>query len=327
MTAVLSAAIGITVGAAVLHATLGMRRPFDKAHLYFACMMVFLALNFYFGLDLYRATTVDGAVGALKRQVLAILGCHGCLLLLVPAYTRVGIPAGLLGLYWTGLILLFVANIWAPYGLLISAEPTLVRATIYGTPYAVLVAPPMGPLQYAYAIYFASFLVLALVCAVSVFRRGERQRAAAFGAAIVLILATSVVDMIRDSTAASWPYVGELGFVAWAIIMSVQLAHDFRVQTRALRNGIARVEALAERLSSILEALRVFEREIQAPLARLEVDMAALHVTTSRDEDTLLRLRRATARLRNLARSMPDISAERIANAVAVVTPVSVSHR
>jgi hypothetical protein len=312
MTAVLSAAIGLALGAALLHVTLAMCRPVDRAHLYFASMMVFIALNFYFGLDLYSANSVEAAVAAMRLQMMAILGCHGYMLLLVPAYAKVRLPRPLMAVYWVGLIMLAVANLWTPYGLMFSAEPELVQAALYGTPFTVVVAAPTGLLQQAYAFYFTSFLIISLACAVSVFRRGERERGLVFGVAILLILATNTVDFIRDATGGSRPYVGEYGFVAWAVIMSVQLARDFRAQARTLRDAIQDVELQGERSRSMLEALRTLEHDIHAPLERLEIDVAALTAATTRDEAHLQRLRRVAARLRELARSMPVIDTEQI---------------
>jgi hypothetical protein len=246
MTAPLWVAIGITIGAAVLHATLGMRRPVDRAYLFFACVMGFLAVYFYVGLDLYHATTADAAVVAVRRQVLAVLGCHACLLLFVPAYTSVRIPRPVMAAYWGGLAILFVANLWAPYGLWFSGPPELLRSAFRGEPYNNIVAPPMSLLQHAYALYFTSYLVVALVCAVTVIRRGARQRGVALAAALALILVSNLVDIIRDTVGGSWPYVAELGFVAWALIMSVQLAHDFRAEAEALGTAITHVEAQTE---------------------------------------------------------------------------------
>lgn len=313
MTVLLWAAIGITIGAAVLHATLGMRRPVDRAHLAFACMMAFLAVHYYFGLDLYRASTVDVAVEAVRRQVLAVLGCHACLLLFVPAYTRVRIGRLLMTGYWGGLAILLAVNLWAPYGLWFSSQPELVRSTLRGEPYHSIVAPPMSLVQHAYALYFASFLIVALACARSVFRRGERRRGATFGVAVALILVSNGVDFVRDSVGGSWPYVAELGFVAWALIMSVQLARDFRAEAESLGNAIVAVEAQAKRLRSMLDALHALEQNMVAPIEKLETGVAALTAAT-REGELPHRLRRAVTRLREVARSMPDTSAEELAD-------------
>jgi hypothetical protein len=307
VTIVLWTAIGITLGAAVLHATLAMQSRNERAHLYFACMMVFLALNFYCALGLDGAATADDAVEAVRRQVAAILGCHGCMLLFVGAYTRVQLPRSLVAAYWCGLAVLFVANLIAPYGLSFSDEPQLVRSTFLGAPYQSVSAPPMSILEHAYVLYFSSVLVLALICAVNVYRRGERERALALGIAVALLFAHAVADTVRDAVGGSWPYVGELGFVAWALIMSVQLGHDFRGQAEALRKAIAEVDAQAARLRLMLVALQMLEQRIHAPLDQLESRVPTLAAGTSREAANLERICRALTRLRELSRLMPNL--------------------
>jgi len=311
VTALLWAAIGVTIGAAVLHAALGMWRPPDRAYLSFAAMLAFLAAYFYFRLDLYQAITADETVEAARRQVLAVLACHGCLLVFVPAYTRVRIPQPVLAVYWGGLAILLVASFWAPYGLWFSGPPELVHKASDGEPYDTIVAPPMLLPQHVYALYFASVLILGLVCALGLFRSGERQRSVTLAAALVLVLASNLVDVIRDSVGGSWPYVAELGFVSWAFIMPVQLARDFRVQAEALGTAIAQVETQGERSRSMLDALRALEQNIHVPLETLEAGVAALTAATAKDHDRLQRLRRAVTRLREVARSMPDVRAAR----------------
>lgn len=314
MMRLLWAAVGITAGAAVLHGTLGMRRPRDRAHLSFACMMTFLAVYFYLGAAVYRATTTDMAVEAVRRQVFAVLGCHACLLVFVPAYTRVKIPRLVMAVYWGGLALLLVTNLLAPHGLWFSGQPELVHSTFWGERYQAVVAPPMSLPQHAYAIYFTSFLIVALACAVKLFRRGERLRSGTFGAALALVLTNSLLDVIRDNVGGSWPYVAELGFVAWALIMSVQLARDFRAQAVALEDAILRVEAQAERMRAMLDALRALEQNMHVPLEMLEAGVATLRATTPTEDERLHRLRRAVRRLREFAR---------VAGASAIRAPAS----
>lgn len=308
MIALLWIAIGIAIGAALLHATLGARRPLDRAYLFCACMMAFLAVHFFFGLDLYRAATADAAVVAVRRQVLAVLGCHACMLVFVPAYTNVRIPRPIMAAFGGGLAILFVANLWAPYGLWFSAPPQLVHSEFWGVAYNSVVAPPMSLLQHAYSVYFMSFLAVALGCASKLVQRGERQRGVTLAAALVLIVASNLMDLARDTVGGSWPYVAELGFVAWALIMSVQLAHDFRAQAEALLRAISQVEAQAQRLSAMLAALRALEQNIHVSLETLEPGVNALAAATTTEGERRQRLRRAVARLREVAGAMPRIS-------------------
>jgi hypothetical protein len=247
----------------------------------------------------------------MRRQVAVVLGCHACLLAFVPVYTRVRISRIVMAGYWMGLAALFVANLTAAHGLWYSGQPQLVRTALLGVPYHTVVARPLSLLQYAYAVYFASFLLLALACAAAVFRRGERLRSATFAAAIAVIFGAYFVDFTRDSIGATWPYMGELGFAAWALIMSVQLGHDFRAQTSALDVAIAKVDAQAARLRKILDALRALDRKMHAPIELLGASVDLLVPGTAKEDVLLQRLRRAVVRLRDCARSMPGLVAPR----------------
>lgn len=307
MTPLLWGAIGIAVGAAALHGILGIRRPVDRARMSFAMMMAFLAAYFYFGLPHYQATSAEAAIEAVRRQVAVVLGCHACLLVFVPAYTNVKIPRIVMTAYWIGLAVMFVANLVAPYGLWYSGMPRLARSTLFGQPYHTVVAQPLSLLQYAYAVYFSSFLLLGLACAVRAFRGGDRLRSAMFAAALAIIVAAYLVDVIRESVGATWPYVGEIGFAAWALVMSVQLGHKFRAQSAALALAVSNVEMQAVRLRRILDALRTLERHIHAPIDRLALGVETLVPDTSTEEVLLRRLRRAVAKLRDCARAMPEL--------------------
>jgi hypothetical protein len=164
----------------------------------------------------------------------------------------------------------------------------------------------MGALQFAYTCFFTTFLFVAIGLGVQLFRRGERQRGLTFSIAVVLVLVHGITDVIRDNVGGSWPYVAEYGVVTWGLIMSVQLARDFRARTQSLAQAIAHVETQSQRLSAMLDALQALERNMQVPLDTLERGVDRLARTTTEDAH-LHRIERAVARLRELARSMPDI--------------------
>jgi hypothetical protein len=307
MTSVLWTAIGLSLGAIVLHTALGLRRPLERTYLSFALIMGCVAVFLYLQWVLYRATTSTAVVDTKQVQVSVVNVFLGCLFVFVPAYTKVRIPRAVMIALWATLAVLFVANLWARYGLWYAGEPQLAPSTFRGEPYTTVIAQPMGALQLAYSSFFIGFLIISLGCAAKVFRRGERQRGLTFGIAVALVLAHGVLDVIRDNVGGAWPYVAEYGVVTWGLIMSVQLALDFRAQTQSLASAIAHVEAQSHRLTAMLDALRELELDIQAPLDALERGVVRLAVGGQDDE--LRRLERSVARLRELASSMPDIKA------------------
>jgi len=335
MNELLFTAMGISIGAAVLNAALGLRRPLDRTYLSFAVIMALVAIFIYLQAMFYRAETVADAVQAVRYQVVIIDMFVACMLVFIPAYTRVHIPRGVLALYWIGLVAAFVGALVSPYGLWYSAEPQLVRMMFHGELYSTVVAQPMGLLQYVFVLYFLSVLLLALRCGVAMIRRGGRRQGVSFTIAVALVLVYALSDIVRDAVGGSWPYVSEFGVVAWGIIMSVQLARDYRAQSEALATAITHVEAQAARLTSILQAMRALEQNMSMPLETLETGVQSLeswpqhaaaanhnansniNIEPPRPDDQLARLHRAVTRLREFARSLPDISRRAGASATA----------
>lgn len=308
MMSLLWTAFGMVLGAALLHGALGLRRPLDRTYLSFACIMAALAGFLLLEADLYRATTADAAVEAVRRRVVAALLANASFFVFLPTYTRVRIPHRLMWGYWLALVFLFAANLLAPYGIWFASEPMIQPALFRNQLYTTVVAPPMSFLQYAYAVFFLSQIVLGFGCAFAMLRHGDRWRGWTFAGAVFVVGVHMALDVIRDAVGGSWPYVAEYGLVTWGLIMSVQLAFDFRRQADLLSSAISHVEAKADRLTSILGALRTLEQNLDAPIQTLQKGMASLHGATPAERVQDDRMRRAIGRLRDFSRSMAHLT-------------------
>jgi hypothetical protein len=308
VTAVVWTAFGVAIGAFVLHAALALRRPIDRTYLSFAWIMASVAVFLWMQWLLYSSTSAEAVVRIKQCQVTVLNVSLAGMFVFVPAYTRLRVPRPMVSVYWTILAIVFVANLVAPYGLWFSGPPQLQAATFRGESYTTVLAPPMRELQLAYASFMISCVVVAFGFAVGMFRRGDRQRAVAFALALFVVLGHSLADVIRDNVGGTWPYVAEFGVVGWGVIMSMQLAHDFRAQTRTLGTAIAKVEDQAMRLRAMLDAVHALEQNMHVPLYTLEAGVLDLARGTTADDPQLRRLERAVLRLREVARSMPDIS-------------------
>lgn len=307
MMALLWASFGMSLGAAVLHAALGLRRPINRTYLLFAALMGLVAVFLVQQWDFYNASTSEAAVEATRRRLLVNQLILGILLVFIPAYTKIAIPRGVKIVFWAGLAISIVANLAAPYGLWYSGPPELVTREFRGQPYSNVIAPPLELPQIAFALFVTSLLMLAIWCAVTVFRRGERQRGLALGIALALVLVHELVDVVQDHVGGAWPYIAEYGVVTWGLIMSVQLAHDFRVQAHELGRAIDRLDEQSSHLQAMLDALGTLEKNMHAPIDTLETGMAALAGGVGTCDMELQRLQRAVVRLREFSRSMPVI--------------------
>lgn len=304
MTALLWAAFGMATGAAVLHGALGLTRPHDRTYLSFAFIMVLLAAYLYFEWALYRATTSEAAVEAMRRQLIAAHGFLAGILVFVPAYTRARIPRWLMAAYWGGLALLFVANLWAPYGIWFSGPPELVTSTFRGERYTVPVAPPLGALQYLHTLYVVCVFLLAFRCALTVMRQGERQRGATLAVALVIAVVQHLVDVVHDAVGGQWPYLAEFGLVTWGLIMSLQLAIDFHVSQQRLQATLSQAEHHTAELARTVEASLLARDRLNTPLQTLELGLAMCTARSREEDEELADLRCVVMKLAQLGRTV-----------------------
>jgi hypothetical protein len=301
----------MALGAVILHTALGLYRPLDRTYLSFAAMMVLVALFLFLQWKLYRATSGAEAADLKQHQVTIVNLFMGCMFVFVRAYTNVRLPRGTSVILWGGLAIVLVANIALPYGLWFSAEPTLIPSRFLGEPYNIVITPAMAAPQLAFAFFVTGYMFVALVCAAKMYRRGQRQRAVTFALGLTLIVVFAGVDIIRDNVGGTWPYMVEYGVVSWALIVSVQLAHDFRNTTRKLTRTIEYVDVQARQLTEMLNSLHVLEHNMKIPLETLETGVVGLGYSAATVDPQLRRVERATTRLRELASSMPEIRLRR----------------
>jgi len=311
MTPFLWTGFGIALGVAVLHLALGARRPFERTYLSFAGIMTAVAVFQYLRAGFYVVTTVDDAVAIQRQLMTTIHVSFAFAFVFVPAYTRVRIPRLALVAYWVALLTVSLVNLRAPYSIWFSSAPHLVPSTFRGESYTAVVAPPMGIVQYAYLGFLSASVLAAFVFTVKMYRRGDKQRALTFAIALVVVMAFASVDAVRDSIGGAWPNVVAFGIVSWGLIMSVQLAYDFRTQRRALGAAIITVEGQSKRLSEIVDALRTLEQNMHIPLGTLESGVAGLARSSRTEDHELRRIERSVARLRELAGTMPDLRTRR----------------
>jgi hypothetical protein len=275
MTGPLLVSFGISLGAAVLNAVLGLTRPLSRTYLSFAWIMAFVAAHLYLEWILYKRTiTPAQAIEIVRLQLLAAHALIGGVLVFIPAYTQIRLSRWVWRVMWALLGVFFLANVLEPYGVWFSAEPGLRATTILGEPAHTVAAPPVGPLQYAHTLYIVSLGVIAVVCAVKMIGRGNRQRAIAISISLSLVVMFHLVDVVRESLGGSWLYVGGFGLVAWGIVMTIQLAMSYREVEDGLLAALARLEAQNAQLSDAIEVSVCVRDRLNTPLQTLELGLA-----------------------------------------------------
>jgi hypothetical protein len=294
-------AFGMTIGTAVLYLALGIPRPLDRTHLSFACIMVMVATYAFYEAELARATTSGAAVEIVRKQVVAAHGLIAALLVFVPAYTHVRLPRWLVGTFAMGLFAMFLANLVAPYGIWFSAPPRLELSTYGGVAYTLVFPPPPSVLQWVHAGYVVAVFALTLTCAVKQVRHGERRRGLILAISLLIVILQHLVDVFREAFGSTWVYSDEFGFVAWSLIMSVQLAIEFRIGAQRLRTTLAAAEQHTMELARMAEAALHVRDKLNTPLQTLELTLAMREPRAVEDQDTLVELRHAVTQISDLS--------------------------
>lgn len=304
MTTVVWVALGMSAGAAVLNAALGLGRRLDRTYLSFSVLMACLVFYLFFEWVLYGSSSSADATEAMRHQLIAAHVFLGLVIVFVSSYTHVPIPRGVAIAFWCLLAFLFVANLVLPYGVWFSGPPEIMPLSFAGEPYTGVRAPPMSWLQYLHAVYVLGLFVLVLRCAIVLYRRGARQRGAILAFSLVIVLVFHAIDIAREVAGGTWPYVAEFGVVGWGLIMSVQLAIDYRNSEQRLQETLTKAELHAAELARTVEATLQVRDTINTPLQTLELGLALRTPRKPEEAATLDDLRRAVTELARLGRAV-----------------------
>lgn len=315
MSGPLWAAFGISLGAAILNGVLGLTRPLSRTYLSFAWIMAFVAAYLYLENVLYAGASSSESVEIIRLEVLAAHGFLAGIIVFVPAYTHVRWPRWLRGAAWTLLGVFFFINLVSAYGVWFSGPPLVVPSTFLDEIYFAVVAPSIGPLQYAHAAYVVGIGVIAIACAGKVILRGERQRGVAMVLSLALVVLHHVADVVRDEIGASWPYVAEFGLVSWGVIMTIQLAIDYREVEDGLRSALARVEEQTAELTDAIDLTVHVRDRLNTPLQTLELGLAIQPAERGEERAIVDDLRGAVRKLTALGRRVASTAARKDAEA------------
>jgi hypothetical protein len=180
-----------------------------------------------------------------------------------------------------------VYDLLSPWGLLFAAQPVKVLIP-RGEPDVLFVrTPAIGLLWQGFN---ALTVVWGIVTGWRLARRGRRRAGAALVFGSVCVLTTVCFDILKGLLGEDWPYVGGFGLVVLALVLSAQLAADFRANERRLANMIAAALVLSDRLNT--------------PLQTLEFGLETLSPQSVDERVRVLRLKRAVAKLADVGRHL-----------------------
>lgn len=217
---------GICLTMALLHIVISARGRESKTDLVFAALCLFSAGSAVFEILAYRADTISAWVSASRLQ----LACQGILWIILTWFIAIYTGATRRSLAWvvTGsYALAVVVNLFLPYTVLFSAIDR-VETTIL--PWGESISSAAGRASLWRILPDIAWFLLMFLAAescVRMARRGQKRRAAFFGAALFVYLGLAYLhDTLVDLEILSPPFVLSFAFLALIITMGASLTSD-----------------------------------------------------------------------------------------------------
>jgi hypothetical protein len=284
---VFAIAAGAALSNSVVHCALGIQRPRSIKHLTFAALMLFIFPFQIASAGLYTSESPIEAVAMARAGVALAVVIILLYARFVEMYAEVTVPRWLAQAHIAVSVGWLLYDLLSPWGLLFAALPVTVIAPRGGPDVLFVRTPAIGLLWQSFN---ALTIVWGIAAGVRMARTGRRRAGIALVVGSMCVLGTIFFDIIKGVLGATWPYLGGFGIVVLALVLSAQLAADFR--------------ASEKRLSDMVAAALVLSDLLNTPLQTLEVGLETLNVESDDERARVLRLKRAVARLADVGRQL-----------------------
>ncbi|MBE8992592.1 sensor histidine kinase [Nostoc sp. LEGE 12450] len=233
---------GICLYVGLLHLLIAFGRLKPLLHFCFGltCLVVFIYILAL--IAKYKAMNVDDYINA--RKLVSALGYIDGILTIwfVALYTKVKPVRLLLALNSLYLICLLINQI-SPTGIIYSH---ISRLSSISLPWGELITHPEGTLNPLVGFQFLALIsnvVFVFYACYRQYQRSEKQAALILGLSLAIFVGTIQHDRLIDLGVFKSLYLGEYGFLAFVVIMSLQLVKDL-MQAVKLRKQLMESERL-----------------------------------------------------------------------------------
>jgi hypothetical protein len=270
---------GMCLSAGICHLGLGVKRPVQALYLSFAAMMGFICpFQLVLG-RLNAAQSIDTAIAFARYGVALAIAFMTLYAVFVRLYTGMNVPAAIVYTFFAVNAAFLVYDLVSPVGLIRTGSGAhgLYRA-------------PFGALHLVWQAFNAGTVLWGTAAGWQMARRRSRRQGMVLVFGSIACLVTVSVDLLRNLLERAWPYVGGYGVMVMTMILSAQLALDFRNNEILLAKMCGEAMHVRDQLNTPLQTLR-FELELAAAEGSL-------------DQGRINRLRRAVDRLTELGRRL-----------------------
>jgi hypothetical protein len=264
-------AAGICLSSGISHLALGARRPIRGIHLLFALMMgAVAAFQLCLG-GLINATSVGSSITYARYAVAFAIASIALFGVFVSVYASVKIPR-VIAYAFLALSAAFLSyDLASPRGLVPTTPGTGVQPHV---------------LHLGWQVFNAATASWGVVAGLRMARRGDERQGLLLALGSLVFAVTVFIDLVRNLLGREWWYLGGFGVIALAIMLSAQLAFDFR-QSEV-------------RLARMLRETMRLRDEINTPLQTLVFGIEIAEAQGTLDRGRVFPLRRAIDRLVDL---------------------------
>jgi hypothetical protein len=118
------------------------------------------------------------------------------------------------------------------------------------------------------------------------------------------LLVATLLDLAHDFMSGLWPYPSTYASLSLSVVMSVQLAVDFRLKDRELTTTLERSEEHAAKLAHMLQTSLELRDKLNTPLQTLEMGLALRARRSPGDAAIVTPLLQQVSRLIKLSRAI-----------------------
>ncbi len=285
MTAFLWAGCGFACASAIMFMALGMSKPRDWKYITFAGAMFFLASYFTLQQAFYNSDSLNFKIEVVRWQVNVALLYHGVFAAFLCLYSGWRPHRFLTWGAGAYLLILFVANWVSPYTLYFTAPPKISTITPIGADTIHLLEAPLN----GFVVALFAFGAVTHSWGAYQIRRLQPGKKLVF-AALMITLSALGLDLVRDAVGGNWPYSIEFATALLAMLMSLELAIDFRRKETQLARALDTTIHIRDQLNT--------------PLQTLTIGLDLLPAETPEQRSLISRLRASVERLESLGRGL-----------------------
>lgn len=285
MSALLWAGCGAASLSSILNMALGLSRPVEWKYVSFSIAMLFLSV--YFGLQhvFYYSTDLELKIEVVRWQIyvaLLFFGSFGTFLALYTNWEPPGWIFKTIGVY-IGIAALY--NYLSPYTLYFTGQPHIAAYQQFGSDTIHLLEAPVNVLVVS---LFTFEMVVIVGGAYLVYTRKRASKLILTALVVGWCCVTS--DFVHDVVKGTWPYLGEFGAVFFAVLMSLELAIDYRSKESHLARALATTIKIRDQLNT--------------PLQTLTLGLDLIAADTPDQQHLVERLKNSVNRLESLGRGL-----------------------